>query len=342
MWQVDNRSPFAVGRQWIRDVDGREIWVVAVKATYDILPGGATRIAAAQVPVHSGPIHDDDGSPLHDTDLGPTKLVTDIILLGHAYAPGAKPLRTLQVGFRVGKLLREAHIVGDRRWQRGLLGPAAGMPEPFSRMPLTWTRALGGDAIDDARATGNPVGCGIHAEGALPNIEHATQHLKHPGDRPPLTGFGAVPRHWPWRMRYAGTYDADWARNRSPLQPADLDPRHWQIAPPEQQYPDHLRGGEEVVLAHLAPPHITPPDGVLRFRLPRLSLSFETLFYDGTRARSRSRIHTLILEPDHARMSIVHHMALPCHPKVNLLDRSIVTVKQRPLDPKNAAECVPT
>ena len=35
MWGIDNRTPFAVDRTWIRDSEGAEIWVVAVKATYD-------------------------------------------------------------------------------------------------------------------------------------------------------------------------------------------------------------------------------------------------------------------------------------------------------------------
>lgn len=341
MWQIDNRSPFAVGREWIRDIDGREVWVVAVKATYDLLPGGVTRIAAEQPPVNSGLISADDGTPLYDTDLGPAKLATDIILLGHAYSPGTEPARELRVALRVGSLQREARIVGERHWQRGLLGHRPGTPEPFLLMPLGWTRSLGGDTLDAPNATGNPIGRGLELNGPLPNIEHPQAAFTSPDARPPTTGFGPIPRHWPWRQRFAGTYDEAWARERSPLQPADLDPRHWQIAPPEQQYPNHLRGGEEVELTHLAPVNIAP-NGVLRFKLPRLSLGFETLFYDGTMIRSRSRIHTVILEPDHLRLSIVHHMALPCHPKVNLLERSIVTVKQRPLDPKDTSDPEPT
>lgn len=331
MWQVDNRSPFAVGREWIRDVDGREVWIVAVKATYEVGSDGSTPVADQQVPVHSGPLADREGAPLYDTDLGPSKSNTDVLLLGHAYAPGGRPVRELSVGFRVGKLTRSARIFGERRWKRGLFAPEPTMAEPFVRMPLSWTRALGGDALDDPRATGNPVGCGLALDGPLPNIEHPEKAFASPDARPAVTGFGPVPRHWPWRQRHAGTYDTAWARTRRPLQPMDLDPLHWQIAPPEQQYPGQLRGGEEVVLAHLAPPGVTA-DGVLRFALPRLTLGFETLFYDGTRVRSRSRIHSVILEPDYPRVSVVHHMALPCHPKVNQLDRTIVTVKRRPLD----------
>ena len=52
MWSVNNKTAYAAAGGWIRDLDGTEVWVVAVKATYDILPGGELRIAAEQVPVH--------------------------------------------------------------------------------------------------------------------------------------------------------------------------------------------------------------------------------------------------------------------------------------------------
>lgn len=334
MWQLDNRSPFAAAGSWIRDPEGREIWIVAVKATYDIDPRGRTRPADLQPPVAHGPVTDDNGTLVTETDLGPAKLATDVILLGHAHAPAAKPVTTLDIGFRVGELIREARVFGNRRWVRSLAWVKPSPPEPFERMPLTWSRAFGGFDPKTGEALPNPDGCGVVSDGAacaLPNVEHHIQRLKLPWDRPPAVGFGPVPRHWPARMRYAGTYDEAWRRSRHPLLPADLDPRHWQTAPPEQQYPGRLRGGEPVGLIHLTPPGFGH-EGLLQFPLPKLSLGFETWFYDGTRQRSRSTIHTVILEPDYPRVSIVHHMALPCHPKVNLLDRTIITVKHRPLD----------
>ena len=42
MWQIDNRTPFAAERGWVRDRDGAEVWLVAVKCTFDILPDGTT------------------------------------------------------------------------------------------------------------------------------------------------------------------------------------------------------------------------------------------------------------------------------------------------------------
>ena len=47
MWMVNNQTPFAAACNWNLDKNAAKIWVVAVKATFDILPDGSTRIAAA-------------------------------------------------------------------------------------------------------------------------------------------------------------------------------------------------------------------------------------------------------------------------------------------------------
>jgi hypothetical protein len=336
MWAIDNRTPYAADRTWIRDAEGAEVWIVAVKATYDVLPDGSTRISSKQVPVNSGPMpHPGLKSLLYDTDLGPPKTATDIVLAGHAYSQDGLPVTELPVGFRVGALSRAARVFGNRSWQRSLLGTVASKPEPFTRMPLVYERAFGGDDIESKRFSGNPLGRGIKTEADdriwLPNIESIESPIRNPGSFPPVVGFGPIPSHWPRRRQYAGTYDDDWIEHRRPLLPKDLDARFWQIAPPEQQIAGHLKGGETIVLANLTPARYVA-HGRLAFTLPKLTLAFQTYFFDGTMERSRATIHTLVLEPDRPRVSVVYHMALPCHPKVNLLDRTLVTQKIRPLD----------
>lgn len=336
MWSLVNRTRYAADRGWVRDKHGAEIWVVAVKATYDVHADGSLALSARQVPVHAGPqIDSRTGELCAETDLGPAKSGTDVVLLGHAHSPSGDAVTELPIAFEVGPLKRTAWVLGDRIWRKGFTGHSPGAPEAFVRMPLTWSRALGGDDQDAPDATGNPVGRGIVRQRderfLMPNIEDAGQRLKELSDRPPVAAFGPVPERWPWRARHAGTYDDDWFENRRPLLPDDVDERSWRIAPPAQQLPDHLRGGEPVALHNLTPPGFCPGSQV-RFALPRLTLGFETRFYDGSVERSRSRIHTLILEPDWPRVTVVHHMSLPCHPKVNLLDRTIISEKLRPLD----------
>jgi len=111
-------------------------------------------------------------------------------------------------------------------------------------------------------------------------------------------------------------------QQRQPLLADDLDDRFFQSAPEDQQAPAFLRGGEPVVLNHLA------PSGDRTCRLPRVFLGFDTRFNDGSREIHRERrLHSVIIESDYPRVSVVWHSALPCHFKVQKLERTIVTLK---------------
>lgn len=334
MWQLDNQTRYAAERTWIRDADGAEVWIVAVKATYALQPDGRAQIAEQQKPIHPGLVlHEDGLSPAFETDLGPSKAATDVWLCGHAWSQNGKPVPHLRVGFQVGPIQRQLEVFGERYWKPGFLRDAASAPRPFVRMPLTWAHAYGGDGPDGI--SGNPVGMGLtkDADGRqrLPHLEHPARPLRGPQDEAPSMGVGPVPRHWPPRSRYAGTYDTPWQAARAPLPASSLDPRHWQVSPPEQQVPGHLKGGEPIVLDGLTPPGFAK-NGLYRSAVPKLSLGFTTHFLDGSRVVSRSVIHNLILLPDLPALCVVHHMALPCHAQVNLLERTTIIEKRRPLD----------
>ncbi len=332
MWQVDNRTPFAAERGWVRDRIGQEIWLVAVKCTFDVKPDGSTEVSKEQPPVLRVPEHHGEpgkSSIKYENDLVLTKKTTDVIVVGHAHAPGGRPVDELEVGFRVGPMQKVLQVTGDREWSvAGRSGP-----KPFVTMPLTYERAFG---CVDRRSPHperdwewrNPVGTGFavsrdNATGiALPNIEYPNAPVRSWSDRPQPAGFGAIACHWQPRASFAGTYDDNWMKTRQPLLPDDFDDRFFQCAPVDQQAPSFLRGGEPVVLYHLT------PSGDLRFALPKVFLGFDTRFYDGSRELHKERkLHTVILEPDFPRVSLVWHTALPCHFKVQKLERTIVTVK---------------
>lgn len=332
MWQVDNRTPFAADRGWVRDRDGAEIWLVAVKATFDILPDGSVAVSDQQPPVLRMPEYlgePGNSSIRYDADLVLTKTTTDVIVVGHAYAPRGEPVAYVSVGFKVGPVQKVLRVVGDRHWS----GSKPSAPQPFERMPLTYEAAFGG--VDkNSEAPGrdfewrNPVGKGFAMSAntaaglALPNIEDPKAPILSWSDHPAPAGFGAICSHWQPRVGYAGTYDDRWMNTRQPLLAADLDDRFFQSAPIDQQAPYFLRGGEPVVLQNLT------PGGLAKFFLPRLFLNFETLFYDGTRELHRERrLHTVILEPDIPRVSLVWHTTLPCHFKVQKLDRTVIALK---------------
>jgi hypothetical protein len=333
MWEVENDTPFAADRAWTRDRNGAEVWLVAVKCTFDIQQDGSCTVAEAQPSVLQLPeYHGEPGnsSVKYGADLIPTKLRTDIILTGHACAPRERAVTQLDVGFRVGPVQKILRVVGDRTW-----GPLAGpsSPEPFVKMPLVYERAFGGR---DFRSTHperdwewrNPVGTGFAVSRdnlvgvPLPNIEYPQDVVNSWSDRPRPAGFGPVDTFWQPRVSFAGTYDDEWLNNRQPLPPVDFDDQFFQITPADQQSPVPLRGGEPVILLGLS------PVGDIRFTLPKVFLGFETHFFDRTQEIHRERrLHTVILEPDFPRVSLVWHTALPCHHRVQKLDRTVVTVK---------------
>lgn len=332
MWQLDNRTPFASERGWVRDRDGAEIWLVAVKATFDILPDGSTIPSKDQPPVLRVPeYHGEPGksSIKYEADLILTKNTTDVIVIGHAHAPGGRAVKELDVGFRVGQVQKTLRVFGDRRW--GLMGPTS--PQPFRKMPLVYERAFGG--VDNKSPHPerdwdwrNPVGCGYATKKAhlddvpVPNIESPHRLISSWNDRPAPAGFGPMASHWQPRASFAGTYDDNWMKTRQPLLPTDFDDNFFQSAPVDQQAPKFLRGGEPIVLRNLS------PTAEIQFWLPKIYLGFETRFYDGSREIHKIRkLHTVILEPDYPRVSLVWHSTLPCHFKVQKLQRTIITLK---------------
>lgn len=336
MWQLDNRTPFAADRAWVRGRDGAEIWIVAVKCTFDILPDGTTELSGEQPPVAVAPEYLNPAEPARsslrlDWDLVRTKATTDIIVLGHAYAPEGRPVTALDAGFRVGPVVKRLRITGDRVWQER----SASEPRPFAKMPLIYERAYGGidpetrDTPNPQWDIRNPVGTGFARSAArldglkLPNLEYPEHLIRGWDDRPPPAGTGPICTHWEPRVRLAGTYDERWQQERFPLLPDDFDDRHYQCAPPDQQAPRFLVGGEPVTLVNLS------PAAELRFALPRVVLRFETFFYTGERqGHELPKLHTVIVEPDLPRVSLVWHSALPCHPKVYKLEKTRITQKQ--------------
>ena len=336
MWQLNNRTPFAAERTWVRDINGAEIWIVAVKCTFDIKPDGTTEVAREQPPVVMAPEYIDPDSPAksslkYDMDLIRTKITTDIILQGHAYAPENKPVTELEVGFRVGPVVKQLHITGDRTWKN----KSPSQPKPFTKMPLIYERAFGGFDPETLESetpqwdVRNPLGTGfsLKASGieevSLPNIEYPAQLIRKWSDRPQPAGFGPLCTHWQPRASLAGTYDDKWQQERLPLLPNDFNDKHYQCAPVDQQAPQFLNGNEPVALLNLT------PGGKMHFNLPRVFFGFETFFYTGEhQLHERPKLHAVIIEPDYPRVSLVWHTALPCHPKVLKLKETRIIQKK--------------
>src|SRR5262249_34475172 len=152
-----------------------------------------------------------------------------------AVAPGGEPVKELMVALEIGSSRKEIRVVGDRRWERGLVGFTASEPVPFVTMPLVYERAFGGSDHTHPKPKyhgselRNLVGVGFHRnsdaptiEGTpLPNLEHPRQPMSSWSDTPPPVGFGVIGRNWQPRLKYAGTYDERWFNERRPFLPED-------------------------------------------------------------------------------------------------------------------------
>lgn len=344
MWQLENRTRYTADRTWVRDRDGAERWIVAVKCTFDVMPDGSIRVSDEQSPVTQIPEYTDPRAPAksslrHECDLVRVKTATDVVVLGHAYAPRREAVQQVDVAVRVGTVVKQLRVTGDRVWQGD--GPSAAVP--FTRMPLVYERAYGGvDAAHRATTTPawdmrNPVGIGFATiapkagQLRLPNIEYPDQLMQRWDDRPPPAGLGPVCCHWQPRVDYAGTYDEAWQNTRLPLLPLDFDDRYFQCVPTDQQAAGFLIGGERVILKNLT------ADGMLCFDLPRIVLGFETFFSNGVRrVHERARLHSVILEPDLGRVSLVWQSSLSCHPMVYKLLRTRI-IEKRIIQPGNSS-----
>jgi hypothetical protein len=332
MWIAENLTPFVLERTFLRDRRGGTVWVVAVRATFDILPDGTVRRAAEQVPVSRVATYlgEPGRSTLHyDSDLILGKPGVDLILHGQAHPPGGRAVPTLDVGIRLGSWTKAVRVHGERVWQMGAAGTGlvATRPRPFTEMALVYERAWGG--LDPATeklpqplaARENPLGCGYSkTPNALigkpaPNLEDPRRPAGAGPGPFPVAGFAPIAPHWAPRVTYAGTYDEAWKRDRAPLLPKDFDDRFHRIAPADQQLPPFAADGQLIELINLS------PAGKLRFALPNIRIGATTVFRDREVAHEAA-LHTVILEPEHPRLQLVWHTALPCQGRDHLLVRS--------------------
>lgn len=293
--------------------DGRELIVIAIKSTY-ALPRNdeAPRLADEQVPLVESDVF--TGAPgltatVYESDYAHRKPMCDVLVIGSAHAPGGRPVKSVEVGLRVGAMKKVLRVTGPRRWRHGLLGARAGEPLAFVTQPIGYDHAYGGVSVrpNDAGSTKtyltNPVGCGYapHATSLHDQPMPHTEEVGHPIDDPaghyrPMA-LGPIGRAWAPRAQFAGTYDQAWLDERAPFWPDDFDYRHFQAAPQDQWIPYPV-GGEEVTLQHLS------THGHLAFRLPELEMPVLLIPHRGRDIELHAAVDTLLIEPDQGRFSL--------------------------------------
>lgn len=173
VWDVHNQTSFIVERTISVDVDGARHYVVAIKATFHVETDGSLSLLEEQPPVTVAPEflgEEGASSLLHDGELTPMKRRTDLLVSGHAHAPGGRPTTEVTVGLKTPKGTKALRVRGDRRWERNAVGLVEPTPaQPFVKLPLTWERTYGGfdqkdnDPNSHRMFDANPIGlCASH------------------------------------------------------------------------------------------------------------------------------------------------------------------------------------
>jgi hypothetical protein len=290
IFALNNETSFATATLRWPDVDAKPKLTIVVKATYTIpFEGEDPRPTPKQLPIFNNDIMTDAKSPSvrFESDLVPFKPCTDVVLVGHAYAPEGKAVSELLAGLRVGQLRYGVAVIGDRQWQTQLLDrPAISHTVPFRTMDLVYERAFGGfDKPAGTYCKENHVGTGFigkrtaeRVEGLrLPNLEDPRNRINAWNIRPRPAGFGFYGRGWSPRLAYTGTYDDKYMKERHPLLPADFSFRFFNGAHPDLQVGGYLRGDEDVDLLNVCPdasrvhfrlPGVVPKISVARWMVP--------------------------------------------------------------------------
>jgi uncharacterized protein YjbI with pentapeptide repeats len=266
-------TPFELGLFTWRVRPGQDTLVVAVKATFTIVPGAPCALADEQRPCMGEEPWDDDvpdPSLRVDTDLAVFKPVGEVFLHGACHPPGGRATVSA-VALRFGDVHKQLAVFGDRVWT----GSSFSSPAPFTAMPLRWERAYGGPGC-----ASNPSGVGAPpVDGApvrmLPNLEDPSRLIRAPHDAPTPWCTAPIARTWASRAALAGTYDARWKALRFPWFPDDFDWRYFLAAPPDQRAQGYWRGDETFALTNVHAEH-AQLTGALPGIRPRLFTVLQT------------------------------------------------------------------
>jgi len=317
----ENNTPFKMEPLLLADENLSPLLTVVVKATYDIISPTQLRLAEEQEPVSLEGAYWGDpetASLKYEPEVAFYKPATDVVLIGTAFGAGSRDTE-LMSGIKIGPMQKIVKVFGDRFWEKRIAGASMTPPQSIEAIPLRYEMAFGGadprgDKDDrvcvDMR---NPVGKGfqdlkspINDWVPLPNLEDPNQLIHRFTDRPQPVGFGYQSGHWQARSQYAGTYDATWDEERSPLLPIDFDRRFFNGASPGLIANGFLSGDEQVVIANAS------TMGKLQFSLPSIPapITTVTLKRSGD-VTNTTNLDTVIINCDENKLFLLWRLCLP-------------------------------
>ncbi|QVM98902.1 DUF2169 domain-containing protein [Pseudomonas sp. SORT22] len=166
--EFHNQTPFAALCFSALDPRGNEHPVVAIKVGYRLLPiAGQPGHCSAEVMAEEPALlcaadryfgEQGRSSVYEESDLAPFKPRCDVIVNGHAHAPGGEPATSWTAGIRLsapqgetaGEILldKQLRFSGPRYFEHGLFsGWRLSAAEPATCVPLRWEYAFGGSSV---------------------------------------------------------------------------------------------------------------------------------------------------------------------------------------------------
>jgi len=270
---LENKTDSMAKLALLADENGRDVLLILVKTTYDIAENGSLTLSDEQESIcFEGEYNGEPGKS--SLKIAPEanfeKLATDVVLIGHGYAPGGQPVTRFDVGLQVANLRQHIRVFGDRVWQKRVTANRIvtwimSHPQPVTKVPLIYEKAFGGQDLtpDDEKHHAfeprNLVGTGVIAKHskldkvALPNLEDPKQLIESPTDRPQPMGMGFVSPDWQPRLGYAGTYDKNWENTRLPMLPLDFNRAFFNAAHPKLTAQGFLQGSEVIHAINATP-----------------------------------------------------------------------------------------
>ncbi len=312
---VRNGTGFAYESLFLSDEEAVPVFVPLIQACFAISPLGEPALLEKQPQVNlAGEWWGDPAtsSVKYETQMAFVKPATDVVLIGHAHAPRVSTTE-MQVGIRVGPVRKVVTVLGDRYLVRRLGQVHRTAPEPFEKIPLIYERAFGGWDTRDPNSKvphfepRNPVGTGFRHGSIfsddqlrLPNVEDVLHPYQSYSDTPTPAGFGFIPPHWQPRAAFAGTFDAEWDRERKPLLPRDFDRRFFNAASPGLIAPGYLKGDEQVVVLGAS------REGRVSFHLPGVPAPVCRVELRGrNRVELQTALDTVIIDMDEELLILI-------------------------------------
>ncbi|MQB22696.1 DUF2169 domain-containing protein [Agrobacterium tumefaciens] len=342
MWTLANRTPFAAFSGFDRDKEGRSYWFVWAKGTFRMRHGRSCLFERKQIDLFRAPVYRAEvgtSELMADTDIGLPKARPDFLLTGHAYRPASTSRNeAFEVSASIGSWSKSLSV------QPAMIrfGRTAELLQDDDDAPvfLGFSNAFGGTDADSEAGRSqefaeNPLGLGYWVSEAAARGK-ALPRLYVPGaspltkwnDRAKPAAFSAIPKSWPQRAQYSGTYDENWMRRKSPLLPDDLQEDYWQCVPADQQLDKTPPVGQTITLTNVLP---DGGDASLRHfttEMPTLQFELTTRFKHRWQETSMT-LQTIHLFPDEGLLTLAYCGAMPLLSATNdvLVERSELVLR---------------